>query len=254
MIEKTLYYFDNDIDIKTTYAKYSNTGKARLISTPVITMSCSADILLIPFDSQECEVQLMSEDFDGDVTFQTLSDGVDLRYTATNSEWSIIATSADKFNTQPEIEQLNYKLTLKRHSTFIFLNLVVPIILLSFVNLLVFCIPVASGERGSLAFTILLTFVVFMTMVATMLPVNDVISIFNVCLLTQLSCSMLILLCAIWSISLYHKQSDGNEKGWSTRLIVNIYTKYKMACLCTNTRNRVSQLQNENNKSKTTEI
>jgi hypothetical protein len=28
----------------------------------------------------------------------------------------------------------------------------VPIILLSFVNLLVFCIPVASGERGSLAF------------------------------------------------------------------------------------------------------
>ena len=166
----------------------------------------------------------MSEDFDGHVTFQTLSDGVDLRFVETNSEWSIIATSADKFNTQPEIEQLNYKLTLKRHSKFIFLNLVVPIILLSFVNLLVFCILVASGERGSLAF------VVFMTMVATMLPVNDVISIFNVCLLTQLSCSMLILFCAIWSISHYHKQSDGNEKGWSTRLIVNIYTKYKMAC------------------------
>jgi hypothetical protein len=193
-------------------------------------MSCSADILLFPFDSQECEVQLMSEDFDGHVTFQTLSDGVDLRFAETNSEWSIIATSADKFNTQPEIEQLNYKLTLKRHSKFIFLNLVLPIILLSFVNLLVFCILVASGERGSLAFTILLTFVVFMTMVATMLPVNDVISIFNVCLLTQLSCSMLILFCAIWSISHYHKQSDGNEKGWSTRLIVNIYTKYKMAC------------------------
>jgi hypothetical protein len=96
----------------------------------------------------------MSEDFDGHVTFQTLSDGVDLRFAETNSEWSIIATSADKFNTQPEIEQLNYTLTLKRHSKFIFLNLVVPIILLSFVNLLVFCILVASGERGSLAFTI----------------------------------------------------------------------------------------------------
>jgi hypothetical protein len=80
---------------------------------------------LFPFDSQECEVQLMSEDFDGHVTFQTLSDVVDLRFTETNSEWSIIATSADKFNTQPEIEQLNYKLTLKRHSKFIFLNLVV---------------------------------------------------------------------------------------------------------------------------------
>ena len=79
VIEKTLYYYDNDIDIKTTYVKYHNIGSARLIVTTVISMSCSADILLFPFDSQECEVQLMAEDFDGHVTFQTLSDGVDLR-------------------------------------------------------------------------------------------------------------------------------------------------------------------------------
>ena len=253
VIEKTLYYYDNDIDIKTTYVQYNNTGSVRLIATSVITMSCSADILLFPFDSQECEVQLIPEDFDGHVTFQTLSDGVDLGYAATNSEWSIIATSAEIFTNRPGLEQLNYKLTLKRHSKFIFLNLVVPIILLSFVNLLVFCIPVASGERASLAFTILLTFVVFMTMVATMLPAIDDISIFNIFLLTQLSCSVLILFCAIWSISLYHKHADGNFRGWSIRLLGNIYTKYKMACLCTNTRNQVSQLQEESNKGKTDE-
>ena len=248
VIEKTLYYYDNDIDIKTTYVKYYNTGSARLIATTVISMSCSADILLFPFDSQECEVQLMAEDFDSHVTFQTLSDGVDLRYAETNSEWSIIATSAEIFINRPGLEQLNYKLTLKRHSKFIFLNLVVPIILLSFVNLLVFCIPVTSGERASLAFTILLTFVVFMTMVATMLPANDVISIFNMFLLTQLSCSVLISFCAIWSISLFNNHADGNEKGWSIRLLVNIYTKYKMTCACRNTRK-----QKENNTIKTNE-
>ena len=248
VIEKTLYHYDNDIDIKTTYVKYSNTGSARLIATAVITMSCSANILLFPFDSQECEVQLMAEDSDGHVTFQTLSDGVDLRFAETNSEWSIIATSAEIFTNRPGLEQLNYKLTLKRHSKFIFLNLVVPIILLSFVNLLVFCIPVMSGERASLAFTILLTFVVFMTMVATMLPPNDVISIFNIFLLTQLSCSVLILFCAIWSISLFNNHADGNEKGWSIRLLVNIYTKYKMTCACTNTRKK-----KENNTTKTNE-
>ena len=247
-IEKTLYYYDNDIDIKTTYVKYHNIGSARLIVTTVISMSCSADILLFPFDSQECEVQLMAEDFDSHVTFQTLSDGVDLRFAETNSEWSIIATSAEIFTNRPGLEQLNYKLTLKRHSKFIFLNLVVPIILLSFVNLLVFCIPVTSGERASLAFTILLTFVVFMTMVATMLPANDVISIFNMFLLTQLSCSELILFWAIWSISLFNNHADGNEKGWSIRLLVNIYTKYKMTCACTNTRK-----QKENNTTKTNE-
>jgi hypothetical protein len=84
------------------------------------------------------------------------------------------------------------------------------------------------------------------------LPENDVISIFNIFLLTQLSCSGLISFCAIWSISLYHKHADGNEKGWSIWLLVNIYTKYKMACACTNTRNQVSQLQSEN-KHKTDE-
>ena len=248
VIEKTFYYYDNDIDIKTTYVKYYNTGSARLIVTSVITMSCSANILLFPFDSQECKVQLMAEDFDSHVTFQTLSDGVDLQYAETNSEWSIIATSAEIFTNRPGLEQLNYKLTLKRHSKFIFLNLVMPIILLSFVNLLVFCIPVTSGERASLAFTILLTFVVFMTMVATMLPANDVISIFNIFLLTQLSCSGLILFCAIWSIPLFNNHADGNENGWSVWLLVNIYTKYKMTCACTNTRK-----QKENNTTKTNE-
>ena len=246
VIEKTLYYYDNDIDIKTTYVKYHNTGSAKLIATSVISMSCSANILLFPFDSQECEVQLMAEDFDSHVTFQTLSDGVDLRFAETNSEWSIIATSAEIFTNRPGLEQLNYKPTLKRHSKFIFLNLVMPIILISFVNLLVFCIPVTSGERASLAFTILLTFVVFMTMVATMLPANDVISIFNMFLLTQLSCSGLILFCAIWSISLFNNHADGNEKGWSIRLLVNIYKKYKMTCACTNIRK-----QKENNTTKT---
>jgi hypothetical protein len=90
-------------------------------------MSCSADILLFPFDSQECEFQLMAEDFDSHVTFQSLSDGVDLQFTATNSQWSIIAASSEIFTNGPGLEQLNYKLTLKRHSKFIFLNLVLPV-------------------------------------------------------------------------------------------------------------------------------
>jgi hypothetical protein len=65
----------------------------------------------------------MAEDFDSHVTFQSLSDGVDVRFTATNSQWSIIATSAEIFTNGPGIEQLNYKLTLKRHSNFIFLSI-----------------------------------------------------------------------------------------------------------------------------------
>jgi hypothetical protein len=36
--------------------------------------------------------------------------------------------------------------------------------------------------------------------------------------------------------------------GWSIRLLVNIYTKYKMTCACTNTRK-----QKENNTTKTNE-
>jgi hypothetical protein len=71
VIQKTFFYYDNDIDMKTTYVKYSNNGSARLIAASVITMSCSADILLFPFDSQECEFQLMAEDFDSHVTGNT---------------------------------------------------------------------------------------------------------------------------------------------------------------------------------------
>jgi hypothetical protein len=89
-----------------------------------------------------------------------------LRMGILNAEWKIsydlVEASSLEQNTQ-----LIFHLTLRRNPYFLFLNLVVPIIFISFVNLLVFCIPVNSGERASLAFTVLLTFVVFITQMSS---------------------------------------------------------------------------------------
>jgi uncharacterized membrane protein len=50
---------------------------------------------------------------------------------------------------------------------------------------LVFLLPVESGERTSFSFTLLLTLIVFMTMVSDRLPSSNDISIFNMYLLVE---------------------------------------------------------------------
>jgi ABC-type polysaccharide/polyol phosphate export permease len=70
---------------------------------------------------------------------------------------------------------------------------------------LVFLLPVESGERTSFSFTLLLTLIVFMTMVSDRLPSSNDISIFNMYLLHQLMCSMCITSLTVFSIHLLYK-------------------------------------------------
>ena len=97
-----------------------------------------------------------------------------------------------------------------------------PIILLSFVNLLVFCIPVYSEERASIAFAVLLTFVVFITMVTAILLASNNISVYNIFLLIQLLCSVLITCLAVWSISIFHRCEENDIDDFWLNLLVKI--------------------------------
>ena len=66
--------------------------------------------------------------------------------------------------------KLQFSLALKRKSQYSIINVIVPIVLLSIMDLLVFWLPPESGEKVSLGITVLLSFSVFLLVVDERMP------------------------------------------------------------------------------------
>ena len=71
---------------------------------------------------------------------------------------------------------------LERKSQYTIINILIPIILLSIMDLLVFWLPPESGEKVSLGITVLLSFSVFLLVVDERMPrTSDAVPLLSEC-------------------------------------------------------------------------
>ena len=70
----------------------------------------------------------------------------------------------------PGVSYISIDIKMKRRPAFAVINIVLPMIFMVVLNLLVFVLPVESGERLSYSITVLLAIAVFMTLVGDNLP------------------------------------------------------------------------------------
>ena len=98
-----------------------------------------------------------------------------------NAEWDLIRTATGHRQIVEEGEvfaQLDFVLTTTRRPSYYVLNIVLPIMLMSALSVLVFILPFQSGEKASYALTVLLSYAVLLTIVASeMPPISDNVSI-----------------------------------------------------------------------------
>ena len=139
--------------------------------------SCQLDITLYPFDSQQCEMDFVDWTYDG--RFVNLINGtseIGMDVYKKHGEWDIIRTQAMKidqsFESDPGITfpTVKFILHLKRKPRFYMINVVAPCLLMSILALLVFYLPPDSGEKVSLGITVLLSFSVFLLLIAENVP------------------------------------------------------------------------------------
>lgn len=139
--------------------------------------SCQLDITLYPFDSQICEMDFVDWTYDGRfVNLKNGSDRIEMDVYKTHGEWDIVATECVKldqyFDSDPGIPFPTVKLLfhLKRKPRFYMINVVAPCILMSILALMVFYLPPDSGEKVALGITVLLSFSVFLLLIAENVP------------------------------------------------------------------------------------
>ena len=102
--------------------------------------------------------------------------GINLDKYQTNSEWDMIDSTV-----MEEENAVIFTLKIKRKPRYMVLTIILPVVMLSVLNLFVFWLPCDSGEKVSYAVTVFLAFTVFLTVISAVLPTNsEALSIFSV--------------------------------------------------------------------------
>ncbi|CAL1526860.1 unnamed protein product [Lymnaea stagnalis] len=124
-----------------------------------------------------------------------------------HGEWEIIDKHIRIFNLTATVEFscIQIQFTLKRRPYFLLVNIVLPVIFLSFLNILVFVIPADSGEKIGYGITVLLALSVFMSIIGSMLPrSSSKIPKVTLYLFILLIISMLTVIVSIVIVYLHH--------------------------------------------------
>ena len=143
----------------------------------------------------------------------TLWDAIEVHHTSyvplvtqdDNPEWFFeIGTPTERRIPPGAKKMLIFTYILRRRPEFVIYTTVVPLVLLSVLNACVVLVPVSSGEKGSIAVTLFLSYCVYLTAIGQTLPPNSLKSSYLLLYMTIVQCfSALTMLFSIVETRMY---------------------------------------------------
>ncbi|RUS86578.1 hypothetical protein EGW08_005659 [Elysia chlorotica] len=217
-------------DYSPTLVKFN--GHVNWYPGSLFPVSCKLNLEKFPFDRQTCVLELFAMGWTKSILrFLIEDEGVDLDSYTINGEWEIISTSI-KIDTGEGLAGFRVEIVIQRRSGFFVLNIVMPVVLLSFLNIVVFLIPVDSGEKISYGITVLLALTVFMSIVGDMLPrrveSSDIVPLVTIYLFVLLVISVLTVMVAIIIVWLHHKDEQETKRQEATHTFRNLFKKVRL--------------------------
>lgn len=170
---------------------------------------CSVDLRAFPWDVQTCKfIFVVYGYWKNEVRLLPGQDSIDLSMYESNGEWVLLSSRVYQ-KIHPNKSILVFEMIMKRRPEFFVVNIFLPILALSILNLFVFIVPIDSGERISFSLTLLLSTAVFITLISENLPPSaETMAAICYLLLFVLVQSTLICLCNIISVKAYFKPGE----------------------------------------------
>ncbi|WAR04775.1 ACHA-like protein [Mya arenaria] len=161
--------FKEVTDLGSKYLKVQIDSKGLVVWAPyqIFHSTCDVNIKYFPFDVQECQITITAWSYTDEYVRIDINedDPIDHFLYKENAMWTLIDTSAEAYG-----PTVIFKIKMKRKPNHVVINILVPLLLLSFLAVLTFVLPVTSGERASYAVTIFLSVAVFLTILSSELP------------------------------------------------------------------------------------
>ncbi|XP_045203951.2 uncharacterized protein LOC123556921 [Mercenaria mercenaria] len=163
---------------------------------------CKVDMTHYPYDRQTCVLKFgtWSSD-DSEVVTELGSLGLQIHPNfQENSEWNLIKTETRQEDNNNH-KVVEFFLTLERNSRYVTFYMTMPIVVLAYMNIFTFVIPVESGEKTGFSITIFLSFVVLLIINNGSMPENsDTISIYAAYVLAMTILSAVALIVCVLQI------------------------------------------------------
>ncbi|KAH3869436.1 hypothetical protein DPMN_032603 [Dreissena polymorpha] len=139
--------------------------------------------------------------------------------------WELFDTKA-KSEPLGHYSQVSFSFKLRRRPAYVFVNVVLPIMFLSVLNLLVFLLVPESGERVAYCITVLLSIAVIMTIVSAMLPrTSKPVPIVSYKLIVDMVISAAITVVVIFNLRTYSRDPEIPVPKW----LIGIYRLWTCA-------------------------
>ncbi|XP_046369797.1 neuronal acetylcholine receptor subunit alpha-6-like [Haliotis rufescens] len=191
-------------------ARVNNDGRIDWYHVMKRRTKCPLDMSTFPFDTQTCNITL----------FQWITVIAQVNMTAKgvhiessmfqrNGEWDIIDRSMETIvhmYTSLYIQtEITFTFVFKRKYLYYIITNILPVMLLSILNLGVFLLPPESGEKISLCVSIVVSYAVFLSVIGGSLPqVSDTVCIFSIYLLAMLFVKVATTLLTVLVLNIYH--------------------------------------------------
>ncbi|KAK3088003.1 hypothetical protein FSP39_013312, partial [Pinctada imbricata] len=200
--------------------RVKNTGKVTWELPQIFSTHCDIDITYYPFDTQTCAVEVVSWGLTTDeLELNSLRTTVNTEDLRENGEWLFKSSSVSKSEltetksdgTTERFSLLTFSVTLTRRSSYYGKSILLPVVLTSFLVLLVFILPVDSGEKVGFSLTVLLALAVLLTLITDSIPRTSInVSVLSTYLATTLGLSVITCGASVTVISIHFR--DASQK------------------------------------------
>ncbi|XP_045173720.2 acetylcholine receptor subunit alpha-1-B-like [Mercenaria mercenaria] len=214
-----------DIALQDTFDELTDFGqaggKANVKSDGLVTIwpyktytvACKISITKFPFDKQKCEFDFLSWSHPTSVlVLNTSQKKPDMTFFTVSGEWDLKGSEA-KFVRQMYVtdsfDHVYFFFELQRKSLYHVMNVIIPVLCISVLNIISFLLPSESGERVTLSISIFITLAVFLTTVNSLMPESsDEVASFSIYLGLQLLGSAFNIFVTIISLNLFHHETS----------------------------------------------
>ena len=159
---------------KDTSVVVNYNGMMRWEDQVILKSSCKIDARLFPFDTQVCKLKFSSWVYNSyELHLQILEEMDSKNLYEDVGVWElrdVIVNGSESVYDGVPYQELTYTVYLRRRPMFYTVQIIIPCILLSLINLMVFVLPPESGEKVSLGMANLLSLVLFQQLISNAVP------------------------------------------------------------------------------------
>ncbi|KAK3106357.1 hypothetical protein FSP39_018377 [Pinctada imbricata] len=205
----------------TLYEKLdsSYTGLTTWKPPVILASSCSVDTTNFPWDEQACNLTFVAWDYKAtEVLLAAASPTVDMTEYSENQVWVINETTTVAW-TDADSSYVTFTIKLKRLPVWFVINIIAPLVLLSFLNLFVFLTPLEEGRVGY-AMGAFLTFSVYLEIIGDNIPpVSEPMSNLSIYVVLQVIVSGITSFISVFTVRIYTRDNDIPVPVWMSYFI-----------------------------------